>query len=175
MKKLIMIIAMTFALVGCKTEWTIDKVETMSIAVGAAVAKVADIYDDKIPTESRNATIEVMNKLQYYIPNTNESFNAVWTDIASKHLDTLIACKKISLSQKNKIMITINMATTAIDSYCNKHEYFKQSKEYMSAIVHGFCTGFLDNFKPTNIFGSSTKSMTYDEDTYNFLMLKYCK
>ena len=177
MKKLIMTAIAAIALVGCsgcKTKWTVEQVDTMSFAVGAAAAKVANIYDDKIQVESRNATIEVMNKLQYCIPNTNETFQAKWTDIVSEHLDTLVANKKITEVQKDKIMITVNMATSAIDRFCDKHDGVKQSKEYTSAIVHGFCAGFLNNFKPANMFGVGIKT-EYDEDTYEFLMQKYCK
>ena len=177
MKKLIMTTIAAIALVGCsgcKTKWTVEQVDTMSFAVGAAAAKVANIYDDKIQVESRNATIEVMNKLQYCIPDTNETFQAKWTDIASEHLDTLVANNKITEVQKDKIMITVNMATSAIDRFCDKHDGVKQSKEYTSAIVHGFCTGFLDNFKPANMFGARIKT-EYDEDTYEFLMQTYCK
>lgn len=177
MKKLIMTAIAAIALVGCsgcKTKWTVEQVDTMSFAVGAAAAKVANIYDDKIQVESRNATIEVMNKLQYCIPDTNETFQAKWTDIASEHLDTLVANNKITEVQKDKIMITVNMATSAIDRFCDKHDGVKQSKEYTSAIVHGFCTGFLNNFKPANMFGAGIKT-EYDEDTYEFLMQKYCK
>ena len=177
MKKLIMTAIAAIALVGCsgcKTKLTVEQVDTMSFAVGAAAAKVANIYDDKIQVESRNATIEVMNKLQYCIPDTNETFQAKWTDIASEHLDTLVANKKITEVQKDKIMITVNMATSAIDRFCDKHDGVKQSKEYTSAIVHGFCTGFLNNFKPANMFGVGIKT-EYDEDTYEFLMQKYCK
>ena len=177
MKKLIMTAIAAIALVGCsgcKTKWTVEQVDTMSFAVGAAAAKVANIYDDKIQVESRNATIEVMNKLQYCIPDTNETFQAKRTDIASEHLDTLVANNKITEVQKDKIMITVNMATSAIDRFCDKHDGVKQSKEYTSAIVHGFCTGFLNNFKPANMFGVGIKT-EYDEDTYEFLMQKYCK
>ena len=177
MKKLIMTAIAAIALVGCsgcKTKWTVEQVDTMSFAVGAAAAKVANIYDDKIQVESRNATIEVMNKLQYCIPDTNETFQTKWTDIASEHLDTLVANNKITEVQKDKIMITVNMATSAIDRFCDKHDGVKQSKEYTSAIVHGFCTGFLNNFKPANMFGVGIKT-EYDEDTYEFLMQKYCK
>ena len=177
MKKLIMTAIAAIALVGCsgcKTKWTVEQVDTMSFAVGAAAAKVANIYDDKIQVESRNATIEVMNKLQYCIPDTNETFQAKWTDIASEHLDTLVANNKITEVQKDKIMITVNMATSAIDRFCDKHDGVKQSKEYTSAIVHGFCTGFLNNFKPANMFGAGIKT-EYDKDTYEFLMQKYCK
>ena len=177
MKKLIMTAIAAIALVGCsgcKTKWTVEQVDTMSFAVGAAAAKVANIYDDKIQVESRNATIEVMNKLQYCIPDTNETFQAKWTDIASEHLDTLVANNKITEVQKDKIMITVNMATSAIDRFCDKHDGVKQSKEYTSAIVHGFCTGFLNNFKPANMFGAGFKT-EYDEDTYEFLMQTYCK
>ena len=177
MKKLIMTAIAAIALVGCsgcKTKLTVEQVDTMSFAVGAAAAKVANIYDDKIQVESRNATIEVMNKLQYSIPDTNETFQAKWTDIASEHLDTLVANNKITEVQKDKIMITVNMATSAIDRFCDKHDGVKQSKEYTSAIVHGFCTGFLNNFKPANMFGVGIKT-EYDEDTYEFLMQKYCK
>ena len=177
MKKLIMTAIAAIALVGCsgcKTKWTVEQVDTMSFAVGAAAAKVANIYDDKIQVESRNATIEVMNKLQYCIPDTNETFQAKWTDIASEHLDTLVANNKITEVQKDKIMITVNMATSAIDRFCDKHDGVKQSKEYTSAIVHGFCAGFLNNFKPANMFGAGIKT-EYDEDTYEFLMQKYCK
>lgn len=178
MKKLIMTAIAVLALAGCsgcKTTWTIEKAETMSFAVGVATAKVANIYDDKIPVESRNATVEVMNKLQYCIPDTNETFQVKWTEIASRHLDTLVASKKITEEQKRKIMITVGMATSAIDRFCDKHDGVKQSKEYTSAIVHGFCTGFLNNFKPANAFSASTEGVAYDEDTYNFLMQKYCK
>ena len=177
MKKLIMTAIAAIALVGCsgcKTKWTVEQVDTMSFAVGAAAAKVANIYDDKIQVESRNATIEVMNKLQYCIPDTNETFQAKWTDIASEHLDTLVANNKITEVQKDKIMITVNMATSAIDRFCDKHDGVKQSKEYTSAIVNGFCTGFLNNFKPANMFGARIKT-EYDEDTYEFLMQTYCK
>ena len=177
MKKLIMTAIAAIALVGCsgcKTKWTVEQVGTMSFAVGAAAAKVANIYDDKIQVESRDATIEVMNKLQYSIPDTNETFQAKWTEIASEHLDTLVASKKITEVQKYKIMITVNMATSAIDRFCDKHDGVKQSKEYTSAIVHGFCAGFLNNFKPANMFGARIKT-EYDEDTYEFLMQKYCK
>ena len=177
MKKLIMTAIAAIALVGCsgcKTKWTVEQVDTMSFAVGAAAAKVANIYDDKIQVESRNATIEVMNKLQYCIPDTNETFQAKWTDIASEHLDTLVANNKITEVQKDKIMITVNMATSAIDRFCDKHDGVKQSKEYTSAIVHGFCAGFLNNFKPANMFSTGIKT-EYDEDTYEFLMQKYCK
>ena len=139
MKKLIMTAIAAIALVGCsgcKTKWTVEQVDTMSFAVGAAAAKVANIYDDKIQVESRNATIEVMNKLQYCIPDTNETFQAKWTEIASEHLDTLVANNKITEVQKDKIMITVNMATSAIDRFCDKHDGVKQSKEYTSAIVN---------------------------------------
>lgn len=178
MKKLIMTTIAAIALAGCsgcKTAWTVEQVDTLAFAAGTATAKVANIYDDKIPSESRNATVEVMNKLQYSIPDTNETFQAKWTEIASRHLDSLIASKKITEVQKGKIMITVSMATSAIDRFCDKHDGVKQSKEYTSAIVHGFCTGFLDNFKPTNAFSASAKEVAYDEDTYNFLMQKYCK
>ena len=177
MKKLIMTAIAAIALVGCsgcKTKWTVEQVDTMSFAVGAAAAKVANIYDDKIQVESRDATIEVMNKLQYSIPDTNETFQAKWTEIASEHLDTLVASNKITRAQKDKIIIIVNMATSAIDRFCDKHDGVKQSKEYTSAIVHGFCTGFLDNFKPANMFGARIKT-EYDEDTYEFLMQTYCK
>lgn len=177
MKKLIMTTIAAIALVccnGCKTKWTVEQVDTMSFAVGAAAAKVANLYDDKISVESRDATIEVMNKLQYCIPDTNETFQAKWTEIASEHLDTLVASKKITEAQKDKIMIIVNMATSAIDRFCDKHDGVKQSKEYTSAIVHGFCAGFLNNFKPANMFGARIKT-EYDEDTYEFLMQTYCK
>ena len=177
MKKLIMTAIAAIALVGCsgcKTKWTVEQVDTMSFAVGAAAAKVANVYDDKIQVESRDATIEVMNKLQYCIPDTNETFQAKWTDIASEHLDTLVASKKITEAQKGKIMIIVNMATSAIDRFCDKHDGVKQSKEYTSAIVHGFCTGFLNNFKPANMFSAGIK-IEYDEDTYEFLIQTYCK
>ena len=71
-------------------------------------------------------------------------------------------------------MIIVNMAISAIDRFCDKHDGVKQSKEYTSAIVNGFCTGFLNNFKPANMFGAGFKTK-YDEDTYEFLMQKYCK
>ena len=177
MKKLIMMAIAAIALVccsGCKTKWTVEQVDTMSFAVGAAAAKVANLYDDKISVESRDATVEVMNKLQYSIPDTNETFQAKWTEIASEHLNTLVANKKITEVQKDKIMIIVNMATSAIDRFCDKHDGVKQSKEYTSAIVNGFCTGFLNNFKPANMFGAGIKT-EYDEDTYEFLMQKYCK
>ena len=177
MKKLIMMAIAAIALAGCsgcKTNWTVEQVDTMSFAVGAAAAKVANLYDDKISVESRDATIEVMNKLQYCIPDTNETFQAKWTEIASEHLDTLVASKKITEAQKDKIMIIVNMATLAIDRFCDKHDGVKQSKEYTSAIVYGFCAGFLNNFKPANMFGARIKT-EYDEDTYEFLMQTYCK
>lgn len=178
MKKLIMTTIAAIALAGCsgcKTTWTVEKVDTLAFAAGTATAKVANIYDDKITTQTRNATIEVMSKLQYSIPDTNETFHTKWTEIASIHLDTLVTSKKITEVQKDKIMITVNMVTSAIDRFCDKHDGVKQSKEYTSAIVHGFCNGFLNNFKPANVFSTSAKEIAYDEDIYNFLMQKYCK
>lgn len=175
MKKLVLTIAAAImaVCVGCKSVPTDGQMYTASYAIGVSAGLVANMT--KIDDASRNAVIEIMNKVDSCIPATNETFSAAWTPIAAEHIAKLVEEGKIDAGQGILIAKTFEVAVNGIDYLFNvRFPKARQYQELVEAATHGFCGGFLTVFKSANssMGFSSSSSATYDVEAYDYLKAK---
>lgn len=154
--------------IGCKTIPSIDQVFSTAYAVGVASGLIAN--NTKLDDESRNAVVDIMGKVEMCVPETNQTFKAAWTPIAEAHTQQLFDEGKIDKDQQALIMAAFNAAVMGIDYLTSvRYPQVRQYTDLTEAGVHGFCTGFLTQFKPANATATGTKC-TYDQEAYEYLL-----
>lgn len=171
MKKILasFVAAIVMVIVGCKSLPTPESLAVTSRAVGIAAATVANMT--KIDDASRNVVVEIMNEVEGCIPQTNETFEAAWTPIAKRHVQKLVDEKKIDDGQATLILGAFDVACKGIDylvfiRYPKAVEY----TELVEAATHGFCEGFLSNFKPANRMCFGCAMDKSDKEAYEYLL-----
>lgn len=148
--------AVMAVLVGCKSVPSPEDMSTTSYAVGVAAAFVAN--QTKIDDTARNEVIAIISEVESCIPQTNETFETAWMPVAKRHVQKLIDDKKIDEGQGTLIIGACDVACKGIDylvyiRFPKAHEY----AELVEAAAHGFCDGFLSNFKPVNMLSAGSK------------------
>jgi len=169
MKKLLYGIAAAVAVViiGCKTLPTIEQMFENSRLIGAATAMVANSI--KTDDKCRNAIIEIVSQVQYCIPQTNETFETAWTPIAEQHVQKLFEDNVIDKDQGEIILCAFKTVVKGIDYLMNiRYPQARQYQELTEAAVHGFCFGFLVDYKPANMMSTAVPH-AYDEAAYKYL------
>ena len=184
MKKLIIGIAIAIACItanlGCKSVPINDKMYMTSYAIGASTGLVADMT--KVDDWSRNKVIEIVNIVDAYVPQTNETFTQAWTPIA----DTLIAeWKKAGEIDADQIILisgAFKLVCEGIDYvFIVRYPKARQYQELVEAATHGFSAGFLTTFKSANQtfsaspFANDNSSVEIDQAAYKYLANKYLK
>lgn len=173
MKKQIATLAAAAALVvtGCATIPTVEKMFTLSRAVGYAAGLVTN--EIEMDAAVRNQVIDVWTEVAVCIPETNQTFEAAWTPIARRHVDELVKEGKIDDAQATLIMLAFNAAVNGVDYIFVRYPEAKMYKELTVAALDGFNEGFLLVFKPVNSFaaasGKESAYLYYDKEAYEYL------
>lgn len=156
-------------LTGCKTTPTPEQMSTTSYTIGVTTAIVAN--QTKLDDVARGEIIAIMNKVSTVVPETNQTFETVWTPIATEHVTKLIAEKKITDAQGLLIKSAFSVVCKGIDYIITiRFPKSQQYAELVQAATHGFCDGFLSNFKPAMSMRSSTKYIV-DAEAMKYLTM----
>jgi len=159
--------AIAVTIVGCKTLPTVERMFENSRLIGMTTAMVANSI--KTDDTCRNAIIEIVSKVQYCIPQTNETFETAWTPIAEQHVQKLFDDNVIDKEQGEIILCAFKTVVKGIDYVMNvRYPQARQYQELTEAAIHGFCLGFLTDYKPANMMSAST-AHEYDEAAYKYL------
>lgn len=154
---------------GCKSIPTVDTMTKTSTAIGYSAGLVANQI--KIDDVSRNAVIDIVNKVNSVIPNADQSFTDVWMPIATAHVAKLVNEKKIDAGQANLILGAFKVAVNGLDYLFDvRWPKAKTYEELVVAAVHGFNNGFLTTFKPADTV--SAEKIEYDIPAFNYLKAK---
>lgn len=161
------------AVVGCKTAPSEDALYATSYSIGVSSSLV--LNQTKLDDTSRNAIIDIVKKVNEAVPQTNDTFTATWTPIASEHLERLLSEEKVNLTQSKIIKTAFNAVSQTLD-YIVYKRYLKvgENVSYIIAVAHGFSDGFLTNFTPVTLFTANSTYMLYDFEAYEH-MLKLMK
>jgi len=162
------LVASVAVLVGCQSVPTPEYIGSLSTAIGVSTGMVVNMT--KIDDASRNAIVDIMNKVSQCIPETNQSFEAAWTPIAKEHTQKLIDEGKIDAKQGDLILTAFSLVTKGIDYLFDvRFPKAKEYKELVTAGVDGFINGFLTMFKPANGTLCAGKA-DYDKDALDYLL-----
>jgi len=171
-----------FAIVGCATMPSTEKMYNASYAIGVSGGLVANMTD--MDADTRNAVCDILGIVSVVIPATNETFEAAWTETAQKHTQKLIEEGKIDEKQGQLVMAAFKVAVKGLDYVFIVYPKAKAYKELVVASVDGFTSGFLAVFKPINAVSRCgckcgdklviETSRTYDVGAYMYL-LRSCK
>ena len=175
MKKLVLSIMAIVALVftGCKTVPSEETLYSTSYAIGVSAALVMNQM--KISDEDRNVITEIVKLVDEAVPQTNTTFTAAWTPIASEYVGKLVADGKIDPTQGQLILSAFTTASGTLDYVVFKrYPKIGTDVKYVSAVTHGFCTGLLTYFKPANTTAVS-RDVVYDAEAYELMQKKLIK
>ena len=155
---------------GCKTVPTADQMAKLGRASGYTAAFVLNTQV-KVDDTTRNAIVDIMGQVEKSIPDTNQTFVAVWTPIAKAYLDEFKdkSGKPLSDAAKNVILTNFGYVVGLLDTYVDK-KGIREYKDLTETFVHSFCDTFLTNFKPVNTVSASLKKEELDEFTYSTMM-----
>lgn len=163
MKKLCLftIISCLFAVIGCKTLPTVDKMYITSYAVGAASAKVIDITN--VSDKTVAAVITILNSTQTYVPSTNETFSAKWPVIVDQRINTLVEKSEISDADAKFVKAAFVTMCKGLDYIVDvRYPSAKQYNDLMSSAIYGFSSGFTTYFNNSYVLKSSVTPNSLD-------------
>lgn len=166
MKKLLSTIMLASAVVlaGCNKEPTVEQMTELGTASGYTAAYVLD-KQVKVEAEVRNGIIDVMNEVQKFIPQTNETYTAAWTPVVKSFLDTLKDKdgKPLPEATKEYILKDFGYVTSLLDQWIDK-KGIRTEKNLTDAFVNAFFDSFLTNFKPANLMGAAKRDEEHKID-----------
>lgn len=150
MKKLIMACAaaLTLAFTGCKTPPTVETLYNTSLAIGYSAAVVANQI--KMDAKVRETVIDIMNIVQTTVPKVSETFEQAWMPIAERHIQILVDEGTLTPAQGALVKAGFAVVVKGIDYIFVRYPKAKEVEELVKSAVDGFCTGFLEVFKPEN-------------------------
>jgi hypothetical protein len=158
------------AITGCKSLPTVDKIESVSRLAGTSAAMVVNMT--KIDEQSKAVIIEIMDKVELAVPQTNQTFTEVWTPIAKEYVAKMVADGKIDEGQGQLILSGFTIACNGIDYVFDvRYPKARQYKELVEAAVHGFIAGY-KSVSPSVSLKSGGKAPDYDKEVYNYLKVK---
>lgn len=158
------------AIAGCKSVPTADKIESVSRLAGTSAAMVVNMT--KIDEQSKAVIVEIMDKVEVAVPQTNQTFTEVWTPIAKEYVSKLVADGKVDEGQGQLILSGFSIVCNGIDYVFDvRYPKARQYKELVEAAVHGFIGGY-----KSVSGGAALKSIgdkpVYDKEVYDYLKVK---
>ena len=152
---------------GCKSVPTVDEMENVSRAVGVATATVCNMT--KINDRDRGIIVEIIQEVEFCVPETNQTFESAWTPIARVHVQKLVDEGKIDKMEGELILDAFKVVCKGMDYLVTvRYPKIRQYGDLVSAAVHGFCGGFLTYFKPANE-NVVMCAQSMDKDAYEYL------
>lgn len=159
-----------FAIAGCNPTPTAEKIASVSKLAGTSAAMVVNMT--KIDEQSKAVVIEIMDKVEMTIPQTNQTFTEAWTPIAKEHVGKLISDGKINDVQGQLILSGFSIACNGIDYIFDvRYPKAREYKELLEAAVHGFIGGYKSVYS-TSSLKSGSASPEYDKEAYDYLKSK---
>lgn len=176
MKKLILSLIATCMLMfsGCKSTPSEQTLYSTSYAIGVSTALVMN--QTKISDDDRNVIIDIITKINTSVPEINQTFTDAWTPIATEHVDKLVVDGKLDSTQGQIILTAFKAASESLDYVIFKrYPKIGTNVTYVTSITHGFCTGLLTYFKPTNSVATISADIVYDAEVYEIMQKKITK
>jgi len=165
--------AALMAVVGCKTVPSADTVKALASASGLAAGYVVEMT--KVDDSTKESVVKVVEVLEAVVPSADQTFTETWGPLIEKELEVLIASGKIDESEAKLAGIALNVATSGLDHYFEKHPKWKQHADLVSAAVDGFCGSFISVVKPNDKLAASPRTYEVDSEMYLYLKSKYVK
>lgn len=175
LKTCLFVSCLSLLFTGCKSTSipSVDAVYMTSYTVGTSAAMVMNMTS--ISEKDRAIIINIANIIDESVPQTNVTFEVSWTPIATAHVNELVTKGSIDESEGQIILSLFKTATKTLDYIVFKrYPTVGQNIELVSAITHGFVSGFLTNYKVSNTTTSATTFSTttpvvYDVEAYNYM------
>lgn len=174
MKKLVLslglILTCVSVIVGCKVIPTEDVLYTTSYSIGTSAALVMN--GTSISEKDRAIIINIANIVDESVPQTNVTFEVAWTPIAAEHVADLVKAGSIDETEGQIILSLFKTATKTLDYIVYKrYPTVGQNIELVSAVTHGFISGFLTNYNvSTTTFKSTATTVIYDKEAYDYML-----
>ena len=146
MKKTIsVIVAGLLAVAGCKTTPTPETVQAIASSAGLAAGYVVELT--KIDDASKNAVIEIVNKVE---------------------------AGKINEKQSKLVEKALNIAATGIDMLLKKNPKWAETAGLVETAITSFCEAFKTVVKPTDALAAGA-TQEIDVEIYRSLKSKFIK
>ena len=158
---------------GCKSLPSAEELSKKSYTAGVAAAKVAEIVaKNALDADTRAVVTGIVTQVDKVVPQTNVTFEAAWTPIAEEYIAKYAAEKKLSDLQKAAAMAAFSISIKGIDYLINvKYPKIREYQELVEATTHGFCGGFLAEFKAAPMAAAKgAAELEYDKEVYDYLM-----
>jgi len=159
---------------GCKSLPTVDKMQSVASAIGAAAGLVAN--ETKIDDNARNTIVAIMEEVAKVVPQSGQSFEDAWTPVAKEVVAKLVADGKITEGVGTLALATFGIVVKGIDYIFDvRYPKAREYEELVSAAVSGFTSGFLAVFKPANAEEAKSLELKADKEAYGWLKARVKK
>lgn len=152
---------------GCKSPMTVETMYNVSLSIGFTSGVIANQI--KIEPDVRNSVIEILNIVHSTMPKVDETFEQAWMPIAERHIQLLVEAKKLTEKEGELVKAVFTVIVKGIDYVFIRYPKAKEISELVKAAADGFCTGFLQEFKPENekVLGAARGS--FDMEAYHYI------
>jgi hypothetical protein len=141
MKKMILVVAAALSvLTGCKTVPTAETVNNVSYTMGASTAIVIKMM--KLDSEVLTTVNMVLASVKEVVPQQGQTFNDVWTPIADKAIDKLVAESRITDNHAKYARQAVNGIIKGIDRLFEKNTKWVQYEDLVRVGVDAFLNGY---------------------------------
>ena len=175
----LVVTAVFFIFVGCKSTPTTDQVYNTSYACGISAGMVCDQIE-KVD-EVRDTVVEVVKACREVTPMPGASFAKAWRYEAEVVTARLIDAGKIDQGKASLIEDCAYLLGEGLDYGMTLFpDSVKRNAELVQAAVNGGCDGFLTVFKPTDNKIRSVEKLNVldalkDDKAYELLRAKASK
>lgn len=175
MKKILSIIGcigLLLAFGGCKKEITVERMTTISTAIGKTAGLACEL--SKTKTEVKESIAVVLNAVQAIVPTNGQTFVEAWSPLIEIEVNKLVEAHKIDAASATIVKAALTVACEGLDFVFVKYPKAKDSKELVSAAITGFITGYKSIVTPTAKAIPGEK-IEIDEEAMKYLKEKIAK
>ena len=159
MKKLLWLIAVSvMAFTGCtpSDEDIVKTAKTIGKTAGIAIEL------SKADGEVKQNVVDIVNGVLDVIPSADQKFADVWTPIADKKIEELVAKGKLKDTQAKIVKASVKIVFKAFDSLAKKYPVIREKTELASSVLSSFYEG-LASVVTTSI-SPNTEQIPVDEE-----------
>ena len=155
---------------GCDKLPTVEKMTTISTAVGKTAGYVCELTKTK--TEVKEAIANVLDVVSKAVPDEGQTFAEAWSPLIDEELKKLVEARKLDEAGAQVAKLALNVACDGIDYVFVKYPKAKEVKELVSAAVTGFVDGYKSIVKMRLAAGEKPE---IDEEAYKYLKSRVAK
>ena len=139
--------ALALLVAGCNKIPTVERMTTISKAVGKTAAVAVEL--SKTKQAVKDGITQVLNVVSNTVPGVNETFVAKWTPLIDAETQKLVDAGKLDAASATLVKGALYVACDGIDLIFVRYPKAKEYQELVSAAVTGFCDGFNSVMTPT--------------------------